>query len=89
MNQQQSLLHSLSYNSERKLIWTASYDSLQRLVAECLNLHGGSWRCPGGDGKLFEPKDVSIKWYERSQTVSQRGRLLGKQRREEPARKPG
>ena len=70
MNQQQSLLHSLSYNSKGKLTWTASYDSLQRLVAEYLNLHEGNWRCPGGDGKLFESKDVSIKWYEGSQTVT-------------------
>ena len=73
MNQQQSLLHSLSHNSKGKLIWTASYDSLQRLVAEYLNLHEGSWRCPGGDGKLFESKDVSIKWYEASQTVTVSG----------------
>ena len=73
MNQQQSLLHSLSYNSKEKLIWTASYDSLQRLVAEYLNLHEGSWRCPGGDGKLFESEDVSIKWYEGSQTVTVSG----------------
>ena len=70
MNQQQSLLLSLSYNSKGKLIWTASYDSLQRLVAEYLNLHEGSWRCSGGDGKLF---DVSIKWYESSQTVTVSG----------------
>ena len=73
MNQQQSLLHSLSYNSKGKLIWTASYDSLERLVAEYLNLYEGSWRCPGGDGKLFESKDVSIKWYEGSQTVTVSG----------------
>ena len=66
-------MHSLSYNSKGKLIWTASYDSLQRLVAEYLNLHEGSWRCPGGDGKLFEAKGVSIKWYEGSQTVTVSG----------------
>ena len=35
---------------------------MQRLVADYLNLHVGSWRCPGGDGKLFKSKDVSIKW---------------------------
>ena len=73
MNQQQSLLYSLSYNSKEKLIWTASYDSLQRLVAEYLNLHEGSWRCPGGEGKLLESKDVSIEWYEGSQTLTVSG----------------
>ena len=54
MNEYQSLLHSLSLNNKEKLIWTASYDSLQRFVKEYLNLREGSWSSPGGDGKLYE-----------------------------------
>ena len=54
MNEYQSLLHSLSLNNKGKLIWTASYDYLQRFVEEYLNLREGSWSSPGGDGKLYE-----------------------------------
>ena len=70
MNEYQSLLHSLSLNNKGKLIWTASYDSLQRFVEEYLNLREGSWSSPGGDGKLYEAGDVSIKWYANSQTIT-------------------
>ena len=70
MNEYQSLLHSLSLNNKGKLIWTASYDSLQRFVKEYLNLHEGRWSSPGGDGKLYEAGDVSIKWYANSQTIT-------------------
>ena len=70
MNEYQSLLHSLSLNNKGKLIWTASYDSLQQFVEEYLNLREGSWSSPGGDGKLYEAGDVSIKWYANSQTIT-------------------
>ena len=70
MNEYQSLLHSLSLNNKGKLIWTASYDSLQRFVEEYLNLRERSWSSPGGDGKLYEAGDVSIKWYANSQTIT-------------------
>ena len=70
MNEYQSLLHSLSLNNKGRLIWTASYDSLQRFVEEYLNLRERSWSSPGGDGKLYEAGDVSIKWYANSQTIT-------------------
>ena len=66
----QSLLHSLSLNNKGKLIWTASYDSLQRFVEDYLNLREGSWSSPGGDSKMYETGDVSIKWYANPQTIT-------------------
>ena len=61
-------------NNKRKLIWTASYDSLQRFVEECLDLREGSWSSPGGGAKSYNSGDVSIRWYENSQTITVNGK---------------
>ena len=73
MSLHQSLLHSLCLNNKGKLIWTASYDSLQRFVEECLDLREGNWSSPGGGAKLYNSGGVSIRWYENSQMITVNG----------------
>ena len=71
----QSLIHDLSFNNRNKLIWTGSFEALQQFVQEVLDLNEGDWTSPGADAKLFvaKEKDVAIKWYAKSQTVSVSG----------------
>ena len=71
----QSLIHDLSFNNRNKLIWTGSFEALQQFVQEVLDLNEGDWTSPGADAKLFvaKGKDVAIKWYAKSQTVSVSG----------------
>lgn len=71
MNEQNSsLIHSLSLNSKGKLTWLASYDSLQSFVEEVLCLSGGKWSLPGGDTKLYQNQDLSIRWHTGSKTLA-------------------
>lgn len=62
MNSTQSLLHSLIVNDKDKLVWSGSFDSLQQFVEEVLDLSDGKWSSPGGDAKLYESEDISIRW---------------------------
>ena len=70
--QNQSLVHDLSINNRNKLVWTGSFEALQQEVQEVLELNAGKWSSPGADAKLFEAeeKDIAIKWYAKSQTIT-------------------
>ena len=71
MNEQNgNLIHSLSFNSKGELTWLASFNSLQPFVEEVLCLSGGKWSSPGGDTKLYQNQDLSIKWYTKSNTLA-------------------
>ena len=73
MNEQNgNLIHSLSFNSKGELTWLASFNSLQLFVEEVLCLSGGKWSSPGGDTKLYQNQDLSIKWYTKSKTLAVR-----------------
>ncbi len=74
MDPKQSLLHNLDVNTKGKVIWTSSYELLQQFVEEGLNLCDGEWSSPGGDGKLFEHDDTSIRWYAKTQTITVSGK---------------
>lgn len=74
MNSTQSLLHSLIVNDKDKLVWSGSFDSLQQFVEEVLDLSDGKWSSPGGDAKLYESEDISIRWYAKSQTITVSGK---------------
>jgi phage terminase Nu1 subunit (DNA packaging protein) len=74
MDTKQSLLHNLDVNTKGKVIWTSSYELLQQFVEEGLNLCDGEWSSPGGDGKLFEYDDTSIRWYAKTQTITVSGK---------------
>jgi hypothetical protein len=73
--QNQSLVHDLSINNRNKLVWTGSFEALQQFVQEVLELNAGKWSSPGADAKLFEAeeKDIAIKWYAKSQTITVNG----------------
>ena len=73
--QNQSLIHNLSFNNRNKLVWTGSYKALQQFVREVLDLNEWNWSSPGADAKLFvtKGKDIAIKWYAKSKTISVNG----------------
>ena len=73
--QYQSLIQDLSFNKRNKLVRTGSYEALQQFVQELLYLNEWGWTSPGADTKLFVPKgkDIAIKWYAKSQTISVNG----------------
>ena len=52
-NNKRSLIHNLSFNDKKKLIWKGSIHALKEFVEDVLNLSGGKWSSPGGDVKLY------------------------------------
>ena len=70
-----SLLHGLSLSQKGKLIWTSSFEVLQSFVREALNLSDGFWSSPGGYGKLYQGKDVALRWYSDTKSIILSGKL--------------
>ena len=70
-----TLLHGLSLSQKGKLIWTSSFEALQSFVREALNLSDGLWSSPGGYGKLYQGKDVALRWYSDTKSIILSGKL--------------
>ena len=70
-----SLIHDMSVSSKGKLIWTGSYEALQCFVKEVLNMADGSWTCPGGESKQYKSKNIDIRWYPESKSITLNGEL--------------
>ena len=63
----------LQVTSKGSLKWLIDYEH-RRLVIECLQLQPGKWTTPRGQSKQFENDDVIICWYEKTGTVSCKGK---------------
>ena len=70
-----SLLHGVSLNDKDKVIWTKSFQTLQQFVKEVLNLSDGVWSSPGGDAKQYKSKEIDIRWYPDTQSITLAGKL--------------
>ena len=70
-----SLLHNISLNDKDKLKWTGTFQALQMFVEEGLNISDGIWSSPGGDSKQFKAKDIDLRWYSDSQSITLNGKL--------------
>ncbi len=70
-----SLLHNISLNDKDKLKWTGTFQALQMFVEEGLNISNGIWSSPGGDAKQFKAKDIDLRWYSDTQSITLNGKL--------------
>ncbi|CAB4040629.1 Hypothetical predicted protein [Paramuricea clavata] len=70
-----SLLRRISTNDKGKLIWADSLESLKLFVEEVLNIANGIWICPGGEAKQFKNKDLDIRWYPTTKSITVSGNL--------------
>ncbi|CAB4044712.1 Furin, partial, partial [Paramuricea clavata] len=70
-----SLLRGISTNDKGKLIWVDSLESLKLFVEEVLNIANGIWICPGGEAKQFKSKDLDIRWYPTTKSITVSGNL--------------
>ena len=75
MDQEKTGVVSLSLSQKGKLIWTLSFEVLQSFVREALNLSNGFWSSPGGYGKLYQGKDVALRWYSDTKSIILSGKL--------------
>ncbi len=70
-----SLLHGLSISHRGKLVWTSTFEALQSFVREALNLSDGNWSTPGGHAKFYEDKDIALRWYSDTKSITLGGKL--------------
>ena len=53
---------SVSVTSKGNLKWLRDYNDLCQFVND-LGLQPGKWTTPGGNGKLFQNSQITIRWY--------------------------
>ena len=70
-----SLLHYIPLNDKDKLKWTGTFEELQMLVEEGINISNGVWSSPGGGAKQFKAKDIDLRWYSDNQSITLNGKL--------------
>ena len=54
------------------LNWSGSFQDLRYLV-EDLQISKAKWTSPGGDCKLYEGREISIRWYSKKGTLTVNG----------------
>ena len=67
----------LEITSKGKLKWLGDFKSFQQFVEDVMEIKS-KWSSPGGECKLIETDDVSIRWYPSKQTFTVGG-LKGKE----------
>ena len=70
-----SLLHGLSISHSGTFVWISSFEALQSFVREALNLSDGNWSTPGGHAKLYEDKDIALRWYSDTKSITLGGKF--------------
>ena len=63
---------SLSILDKGILNWSGSFEDLRYLV-EDLQISKAKWTSPGGDCKLYEGREISIRWYSKKGTLTVNG----------------
>ena len=70
-----SLLHGLSFSQKERLIRTSPFETLQSFVRKALNLSDRIWWSPGGYGELYQGKDIAVRWYSNTESITPSGKL--------------
>ena len=70
-----SILHYISINHKDKLKWAETFQESQMFVEEGLNISNGVWSSPGIDAKQPKAKDIDLRWYSDSQSITLNGKL--------------
>ena len=63
---------SLTILDKGILNWSGSFEDLRYLV-EDLQISKAKWTSPGGDCKLYEGREISIRWYSKKGTLTVNG----------------
>ena len=63
---------SLTISDKGILNWSGSFEDLRYLI-EDLQISKGKWTSPGGDCKLYEGREISIRWYSKKRTLTING----------------
>ena len=63
---------SLTISDKGILNWSGSFEDLRYLV-EDLQISKAKWTSPGGDCKLYEGREISIRWYSKKGTLTVNG----------------
>jgi hypothetical protein len=67
-----SIEKDLCIGAKGKFRWTSTFEDLKKLVAS-FGFLNDSWSSPGGDCKMIESDDASLRWYASSGTLTIKG----------------